>query len=212
MNWFEHCAEDLAALSSPAELAEALRGCQRLDKAAQEKIDFVLIDWIMLTISRPADLEGVLELHKICRRARNLLGDQPLEQAMAMRWQGFADVLEAKNLAIRWAKSEAEAGNELLHEPIILRKLAEGEMRQSEFIELLQLSAGRVSQILAALEVRRKISRAKRGKESWVSLLQGESAARPIAEPVAIKTRVPAQPPFSQKGEHGWGCFAFKAA
>lgn len=172
MNWFEHCAEDLAALSSPAELAEALHNCQQLDEAAQEKIDFVLIDWIMLTISRPLDLEGVLELHKICRRARNLLGDKPLEQAMALRWQGFADVLEAKNLAIRWAKSEAEAGNTLLHEPAILEKLAQGAVRQSEFVEFLQLSAGRVSQILAALEVRGKISRVKRGKESWVSLPQ----------------------------------------
>lgn len=197
MNWFENCAEDLAALSSPAELAEALRGCQQLDEAAQEKIDFVLIDWIMLTISRPADLEGVLELHKICRRARNLLGDSPQEQAMAMRWQGFADVLEAKNLAIRWAKDEAEAGNELLHEPRILQKLAEGETRQSEFIELLQLSAGRVSQILAALEVRGKISRLKRGKESWVSL---------ITAPVPIKPNIP-EP--KEAANFGWGASSF---
>ena len=48
--------------------------------------------------------------------------------------------------------------------------LARRELPQSKFVEQLCLSAGRVSQILRVLELRGKIIRERRGKESWVRL------------------------------------------
>ncbi len=169
MNWFEHRPEDLAAQSSPFEALLAVRECDALDSEAQETLDYVLVDWLMLVVSRSSDLEGVVELQQLCRMACTLLGQTPGERAMHCRWQGFTKVLEAKRLAIRFAENPPLVP--LLHEETILQRLeAVEKLPQSALVAELKLSPGRVSQILRVLESREKIKRERQGKESWVSL------------------------------------------
>lgn len=168
MNWFERRPEDLAAQSSPAEALEVVRACETLDAHAQKILDYVLVDWLVQAVSRSNDLEGVVELHQLCRIACTLLGETPAEKEMRKGWQVIASALEAKRLAIRFAKTPPEVP--LLHEADILNMLARRELPQSKFVEQLCLSAGRVSQILRVLELRGKIIRERRGKESWVRL------------------------------------------
>lgn len=186
MNWFERYPEDLAAQSSPSEALQAVRESDVLDALAQETLDFVLIDWVMRFVSRGSDLEGVVELQQLCRIACTLLGQTPAERAMHSRWQGLNEVLEAKRLAIRFAKAAPIVP--LLHEEEILNRLEGGHaLPQSVFVEELKLSPGRVSQILRVLESRNKIKRERRGKESWVCLSGASIPTKPFI-PVPVAT------------------------
>lgn len=192
MDWFERRPENLAAQSCAADAIEQLRSGKKLDQAAQQVLDYVLVDWVMTTVSRPDDMESVVELHELCRMGQNLLDGSDGAAAMRARWQALADVLEAKQLLLRWAEAEAPA--QLVHEPMILARLQQGETSQSELTAMLKLSAGRVSQVLSALEARKKVSRVRRGKESWVSLgaaMQVPDVQVPTVQVSAMQVPVP---------------------
>lgn len=192
MNWFNRRPEDLTAQSNPTEALKIVRECEALDASAQETLDYVLVDWVAQLVSRSSDLDGVVELQQLCSIACTVLGSSVSEREMHGRWQGYADVLEAKRLAIRFAKSTPTVP--LLHEEEILQHLeSKGEVPQSFFSDQLKLSAGRVSQILRVLELREKIKRERCGKESWVSLPQNSAITRPDA------------PPNNANNSHKWG-------
>lgn len=188
MDWFERRPENLAAQSCAAEAIVQLRSGKKLDSAAQQILDYVLVDWVMVAVSRPGDVESVVELHELCQMGQNLLDDSAGAAGMRERWQALADVLEAKQLLIRWAQSDAPV--QLVHEPRILERLQQGETSQAELTAMLKLSAGRVSQVLSALEARQKVSRLRRGKESWVSL----GAAAMPAPRAQVETRPAPRP------------------
>ncbi len=194
LSLLEKRPEVLADQSNPLELIAALRALSSLDSEQQETLDWVLTDWVMIVLARTSDLEGVVELHKLCRLAQSSLNDSASASPFRQRWGGFADLLEAKRLAIRARTSPQTL--ELLQEPKILLQLEQGEAKQSDFIQLLNLSAGRVSQVLAVLESRGKITRQRRGKESWVSLMPDKptgssDTARPVSQCVAESPRQP---------------------
>ena len=170
-NLLDQRAELVADQSNPQEVMTALQRVDEIDTEQQEMIDWVLTDWVMTVISRPADLEGVVELHTLCRIAQSSLDESASAANFEHRWEGYADLLEGKRLALR--DRIAPPILELLQEPKILARLAEGEVRQADFAEILSISAGRVSQVLALLESRGKITRVRRGKESWVMLAPG---------------------------------------
>lgn len=164
----EQRPELIADQSNPQEVMAALRSVDEIHTEQQEILDWVLTDWVMTMISRPADLEGVVELHKLCRLSQSSLDESASAANFRQRWQAYADLLEGKRLALR--DRTTPPTQELRQEPKILARLAEGAAKQSDFTELLQISAGRVSQLLALLESRGKITRKRLGKESWVML------------------------------------------
>jgi hypothetical protein len=190
MNLLETRPEVLADQSNPQELIAHLRTLDKLNKIQQESLDWVLTDWAMMALSRPSDLEGVVEMHTLCNLAESFIADSNSEDAtrLSIRWAGFADLLEGKRLAIR-ARSSPQS-HELLQEPAILEHLRnKSEMTQLELGQALQLSPGRVSQVLAIMESRAQITRNRRGKENWVSLLQRPAAVAPTH--VLMQERVP---------------------
>jgi hypothetical protein len=184
-NLLDQRAELIADQSNPQEVMAALRSVDEINTEQQEMLDWVLTDWVMTVLSRPADLEGVVEMHTLCRLAQSSLDESESAPNFAQRWEGYADLLEGKRLALR--DRIAPPILELLQEPKILARLVGGEVRQADFTEFLNISAGRVSQVLALLESRGKITRVRRGKESWVMLAPGMVAgnAGSMAEPVA---------------------------
>lgn len=167
-NLLDQRAERVADQSNPQEVMAALRRVDTINTEQQEMLDWVLTDWVMTVISRPADLEGVVELHTLCHLAQSSLDESASAAIFASRWEGYADLLEGKRLALQ--DRMAPPIVELLQEPKILARLAEGEARQADFADILNISAGRVSQLMALLESRGKITRVRRGKESWVML------------------------------------------
>jgi enoyl-CoA hydratase/carnithine racemase len=180
MGLFEKRPEVLADQSNPQELMAQLRSLEHLDVGQQEALDYVLTDWVMVVLSRHADIEGVIALFRLCRLAQACLDDLEGVNAFRIRWAGFADLLEARSLAIR-ARS-APQSLQLLQEPAIFAYLQQkGEVTQSELAKILQLSAGRISQVLAVLESRGQVARMRRGKESWVSLPTAPDLRQPLA-------------------------------
>ncbi len=79
---------------------------------------------------------------------------------------------------------------ELLQEPAILELLRnKNEMTQSDLGRALQLSPGRVSQVLVIMEARGQVARHRRGKENWVSYVHRPATAAPTH--VLMQERAP---------------------
>lgn len=183
MNLFEKRPEVLADQHSPQDLIAQLRKLDYLTEDQQQSLDYVLTDWVMTVLSRPDDFEGVLELHDLCQLALSSLpaatsDNEHATHALSARWEGFASLLEGKRLALR-ARTSPHA-TELLQEPKILALLANGTQKQSDLVINLNLTAGRISQLLAVLESRGKITRSRHGKESWVALTQRPAVPAPV--------------------------------
>lgn len=168
MNPLDKRPEALTDQSNPEALIVQLRTMSTLDARQKHRLDFALTHWTQQLVSRPFDLEGVLEMQDLCSLAQSLL-DKSMDAELYARWEGFTDVLEAKRLAIRSRSSSRRM--ELLQEGDILTRLQrDGQVSQSELANQLQLSPGRVSQVLAIMESRDQITRKKLGKENWVTL------------------------------------------
>lgn len=181
-NFFDQRAEDLAERSEPGEALAALRQLDGLTDTQLDALDLCLAHWLVPALSRPGDVDGIVELQQLCELAQGLIPETAAARVYAARWQGFHDLLEGKRVAIHTRQSAQRPA--LLQEPAILERLANfGEVTQRQLAQDLQLSAGRISQLLSALEAQGKVTRSKRGRESIVSL--GAQAPRAPVIPVA---------------------------
>jgi hypothetical protein len=190
MNLLDTRPEVLADQSNPQELIAHLRTLDKLNKMQLKSLDRVLAEWVVAALARSSDSDSVIEMHTLCNLAESFVSDSKSEEAnrLGIRWIGFADLLDAKRLSMR-AKSSLQS-QELLQEPAILEQLRnKGEMTQSELGQALQLSPGRISQVLAIMESRAQVSRNRRGKENWVSLMPRPAANAPTH--VLMQERAP---------------------
>ena len=193
MNLFEQRPEVLADQSNPQAVMDQLRLMENLNSKQQSRLDYALTDWVMMVLSRFDDIEGVVELHECCSLAQSFLDNSEGAAQFRVRWEGFADLLEGKRLAIRARNSSRRM--ELLQEPVILDYLQQhGEVKQSALADLVKLTPGRISQVLGVLEGRGQITRKRRGKESCVSLMQTKrlhDTAPPASRLTAESPKVP---------------------
>lgn len=177
MNWFDRHPEDLAEQSEPADALAALRQVEQLNARQMVALDVCLNQWVVMLIMRPSDREGVLELERLCNMAQSLAPPDVEAQRLCLRWKAFADLLEGKRHALQNLAIATPV--KLLHEDEIISLGLGGEYKQSALTEKLKLSRGRVSQILSVLEAQNKITRERRGKDSWVSLAANTANAQP---------------------------------
>jgi len=168
MTWFDRLPEDLVEQSEPSEALAAVRQLEQLTPTQLQVLDVYLNHWVLVVLLRPDDREGVLELLQLCRLAREFARVDPQVAEYAARLDAFADLLEGRRRVAQANKSKRPF--KLLHENAILDHAATGPCKQSELADLLDLSAGRVSQVLGILETRGKIVRSRTGKESWIAL------------------------------------------
>jgi len=172
MSWLDLYPDDLIERYEPSDALEFLRKQAPTSASQLEKLDYFLGHWTLVLLQRVDDPQGVQEMLTLCEIAQSMTDKGSTEQ---VRWNGFEDLLEGKRL---YLKADAQAYNDkpqvqLKQQSRILELIQQsdsGRIKQSELPEELNLSKGRVSQILGLLESRLLITRQREGKESWVRL------------------------------------------
>ena len=190
MSWLDLYPDDLIERYEPSDALEFLRKQAPTSASQLEKLDYFLGHWTLVLLQRADDPQGVQEMLTLCEIAQSMTDKGSIEQ---LRWNGFEDLLEGKRLYLK-AHAQAhkdKAPVQLKQQSRILELIQQSDsarIKQSELPEELNLSKGRVSQILGLLESRLLITRQREGKESWVKLAQNSSApltpsqARPASD------------------------------
>ena len=176
MKLLDHHPDDLSEQAEPAAVLAELRQLDVLTKGRAGTLDVFLNHWIVVVMSRGADPESVLELLDICEVAESLLPAKVHGPQYKARWQAFHNLLEGKRRLVSAFKKSSQV--ELKQGPEMLRLIgAQDEITQAQLAQAMKLSAGRISQLLGVLEEQGKVQRARRGKESFVSVA-GHSAKK----------------------------------
>ena len=196
-NWFDRNPDDLVERSEPAEALAAVRAQDQLNAGQLAVLDVFLNHWVLAVLQRPNDREGVLELQQLCELAHDMAEPDAEAQAFCPRLETFGDLLEGKRRTLQAMATGVPF--KLFHEDEILQTLAHGETKQGDLVAQLELSAGRVSQILGVMESKGQIVRARRGKQSWVALPTVTAEATP--QPVPHRMGNIVQGMFSQNPE-----------
>lgn len=184
MTWFHLHPDDLIERVEPTEALMHLRQSTRLNPEQASKLDIYLHHWTLLVLQRSDDPEGVQEMLTLSEIAQARAPESTDGQALQHRWSGFEDLLEGKRKQLQARQYKPPV--QLKQQDAILEHIGqspERRIKQSELIEHLKLSKGRVSQILGLLESRSLITRQREGKESWVKLAQTNIApATPVQD------------------------------
>ncbi|MBT9456050.1 MAG: hypothetical protein IV097_05455 [Burkholderiaceae bacterium] len=187
MSWLNHHPDDLIERFEPAEALAHLRQQPALTPEQMGKLDVYLHHWTLVLLQRGNDPEGVQEMLTLCEIAQDLTPEGTEGSGTQQRWNGFEDLLEGKRRYLQAGRIAAPI--QLKHQDAILqiiRQAEGGRVKQLDLAGPLQLSKGRVSQILGVLESRALITRQRQGKESWVSLAQaGVAPESPTQKKVA---------------------------
>lgn len=166
MNLFEMRPEQIVDRKDPQDLLERLALVRQLNSSDKEGLEHVLAHWVVRAISRTGDVDGLVTLDKLCALAIRVGEHAPDCVEFVARLSTMRNLLETKRLAVN-ARASSTAHN-LLHSQPILQALKNGALAQSTLRESLQLSAGRVSQLLNVMEEAGLVQREKRGKENLV--------------------------------------------
>ncbi len=192
MSWLHHHPDDLVERFEPAEALAQLRQQATLTPEQLPKLDVYLHHWTLVVLQRADDPDGVQEVLTLCEIASDLTPASSEGSTMRQRWSGFQDLLEGKRRTLRLRASSAAVPMQLKQQDTILQIITQaegGRVKQLDLVERLQLSKGRVSQILGVLESRALITRQRQGKESWVSLAQpGAAPLSPVQPHVPVPT------------------------
>ncbi|MEY4978147.1 MAG: hypothetical protein RLZZ352_417 [Pseudomonadota bacterium] len=191
MHWLQHHPDDLIERFEPQEALALLRQQTTLTPEQLPRLDVCLHHWTLVLLQRTNDPDGVQEMLTLCEIASDLAPDSANGHAMRQRWSAFQDLLEAQRRSLHARHSAAPVP--LKQQDTILQHIqqaAGGRVRQVDFVGHLQLSKGRVSQILGVLESRALITRQRQGKESWVSLAQPSVAPSAPVQPGAPASTV----------------------
>ncbi len=156
----------------PSDLLEAIRKLERWDEQALDMANLLITVWSMDAIARANDREGISELQRIIHftlsRARSL---STLPEEFRCRWQEASDMLEARRLNLAHADPEAQLGRR--HVPEILQWLlsnGDRELPQSELVTHLEVTAGRVTQLIGPLESSGLVTKRKHGRDILLQL------------------------------------------
>lgn len=181
MNWLQHHPDDLIERFEPAEALALMRQQTALTPDQLLKLDVYLHHWTLVLLQRANDPEGVQEMLTLCEITRALATEGDKGRAMQQRWSGFEDLLEGKRRSLQATHHtppiQLKQQNTILQ---IIDQSDGGRVKQQELAERLQLSKGRISQILGVLESRALVSRQRQGKESWVSLIGAAPSISPV--------------------------------
>lgn len=183
---------DPAQLSSTANAADmlaALRALQPTDawtERALQTVDQVLVTWTATAAARPDDVEGIAELQRLIDYARHRSANlETLPAASEHRWHALTDVLESRRLAI-----EGRDASRILrrnHVRTILAQIGSGTTQPNLAAALQQhgidISAGRLSQLLGLLESHGLLQRRRDGRENRLTLTADGHAAVPVKSP-----------------------------
>ena len=185
----------LSSITSPAEILAAVRQFGADDDwspRALQTLDHLLVVWTANTAARPDDVEGIAELQQLIDYVRHRSANrQHLPLASQSRWEALHDVLESRRHAI--AGRQPERILDRAHVRAILGLIGTGTTQRELTAGLqgsdINISPGRLSQLLSLLEAHGLIGRRREGRENRLSLTPAGQQAAPAPAPATKPLR-----------------------
>lgn len=164
----------LVERATPSELLTAIREIVVWNETALNVTNRLISVWSARAIANPNDREGISELQRLIHYTLNrATSTGSLPEEFRYRWQQASDMLEARRLNLAHADPEAQLSR--THVKEILRHLVTSgslEKPQSELVQLLGVSSGRVTQLIGPLEANGLISKRKLGRDNLLKLTE----------------------------------------
>ena len=185
----------LSSITSPAEILAAVRQFGADDDwspRALQTLDHLLVVWTANTAARPDDVEGIAELQQLIDYVRHRSANrQHLPLASQSRWEALHDVLESRRHAI--AGRQPERILDRAHVRAILGLIGTGTTQRELTAGLqgrdINISSGRLSQLLSLMEAHGLIDRRREGRENRLSLTPAGQQAAPAPAPATKPLR-----------------------
>ena len=187
-----HASDPLLSVDRaiPAELLEAIKGLETWDEQALDMANLLITVWSADAIARANDREGISELQRLIHFSLNRANSlSTLPEEFRCRWQEASDMLEARRLNLAHADPEAQLNRTHVRE-ILQWLLNDGnrEVPQSELVKYLEVSAGRVTQLIGPLESNGLVTKRKQGRDIMLQLTE---SGRKHAKSAALMSAVP---------------------
>ena len=185
----------LSSITSTAEILEAVRQFGANDgwsPRALQTLDHLLVVWTANTAARPDDVEGIAELQQLIDyvRHRSTNGHR-LPPASQNRWAALHDVLESRRHAIDGRQPDRILKR--AHVRAILDLIGTGTTQRELTAGLqgrdIDISPGRLSQLLSLMEAHGLIDRRREGRENRLSLTPAGQQAAPAPAPATKPLR-----------------------
>lgn len=185
----------LSSVTSTAEILAAVRQFGADDgwsPRALQTLDHLLVVWTANTAARPDDVEGIAELQQLIDYVRHRSANrQHLPPASQNRWEALHDVLESRRHAI--AGRQPERILDRAHVRAILGLIGTGTTQRELTAGLqgrdINISSGRLSQLLSLMEAHGLIDRRREGRENRLSLTPAGQQAAPAPAPATKPLR-----------------------
>jgi len=187
-----HASDPLLSVDRaiPAELLEAIKGLETWDEQALDMANLLITVWSADAIARANDREGISELQRLIHFSLNRANSlSTLPEEFRCRWQEASDMLEARRLNLAHADPEAQLNRTHVRE-ILQWLLNDGnrEVPQSELVKYLEVSAGRVTQLIGPLESSGLVTKRKQGRDN---MTHPTESGRQQATSAASKSAAP---------------------
>lgn len=174
MKLLDHRPDLLADRGDPADVLAEVAEQEQLSPSQRESLDYALGYWVLQALQRPGDTESLVLLDKLAAFAQlRSDGDTKFNDRLA----ALRDLLENKRLSA--TKRASQPSRQLHHAQAILSLLeSDSRILQADLAKRLQISPGRVSQILAVMEQDGLLARERVGQVNWVVAAAAASPAR----------------------------------
>ena len=185
----------LSSVTSTAEILAAVRQFGANDDwspRALQTLDHLLVVWTANTAARPDDVEGIAELQQLIDYVRHRSANrQHLPLASQSRWEALHDVLESRRHAIDGRQPDRILKR--AHVRAILDLIGTGTTQRELTAGLqgrdIDISPGRLSQLLSLMEAHGLIDRRREGRENRLSLTPAGQQAAPAPAPATKPLR-----------------------
>lgn len=162
----------VAVRAETTDLHKAIRELDHWDQQALGMANMLITVWSARAIANPNNREGISELQRLIHYAlEKAQSSTSLPEEFRYRWLQASDMLESRRLNLAHADPAAQLQRR--HVPDILDFLNErksNEVGQSEIEKLLDLSAGRITQLVGSLESCGLVNKRKQGREIFLEL------------------------------------------
>jgi predicted transcriptional regulator len=185
---------------SPEQVLLALRKLEATDAWPEwtlKLLDYLSVVWSAEAVARPADREGVAELQTLINYALERTANAArLPDSWRQRWQAINDVLESRRMELAGRNPALVLGRK--HVDTLLEMLAGGEKGQTYLtaglkMRGIEISAGRLSQLISLLEGHGLLERRRVGRENQIKLTEEGTRNVPALEPVPVMVAATAQ-------------------
>lgn len=160
--------------ASPSELLAAIRDIKEWSERELNSVNRLISVWSARAIAHLNDREGISELQRLIHYTLNRANSvATLPEEYRYRWEEASDMLEARRLNLAHADPKAQIDRPHVREILLYLHQAENrEQPQSGLAEHLDVTAGRVTQLIGNLEANGLITKRKHGRDNLLKLTE----------------------------------------